>query len=106
VVARIGGDEFCVLAERISDEREARDLGRRLLDAVGTPLKLEGRDVQISTSIGLALDTTGAEMIGSLVRDADVALYRAKHNGRGRVEVFTPSLPLDPTTADSPAAAR
>jgi diguanylate cyclase (GGDEF)-like protein/PAS domain S-box-containing protein len=106
VVARIGGDEFCVLAERISDEREARDLSRRLLDAVGTPLKLEGRDVQISTSIGLALDTTGAEMIGSLVRDADVALYRAKHNGRGRVEVFTPSLPLDPTTADSPAAAR
>jgi predicted signal transduction protein with EAL and GGDEF domain len=45
-------------------------------------------------------------MIGSLVRDADVALYRAKHNGRGRVEVFTPSLPLDPRTADSPAAAR
>jgi diguanylate cyclase (GGDEF)-like protein/PAS domain S-box-containing protein len=103
VVARLGGDEFCVLCERISDERETRDLGQRLIDAISSPLRLEGRDVQIGTSIGVALDTTGAEMIGSLVRDADVALYRAKHNGRGRVELFTaplnPSLTLPPPSA-------
>jgi diguanylate cyclase (GGDEF)-like protein/PAS domain S-box-containing protein len=95
VVARLGGDEFCVLCERITGEHEARELGKRLIDAISSPLRLEGRDVQIGTSIGIALDTTGAVTIGSLVRDADVALYRAKHNGRGRVEIFTPSLNPD-----------
>ena len=103
VVARLGGDEFCVLCERIGGEHEARDLGQRLIDAVSSPLRLEGRDVRIATSIGVALDATGAEMIGSLVRDADVALYRAKHNGRGRVELFAaspdPDLTLPPTSA-------
>jgi len=95
VVARFGGDEFCVLCERINGEREARELGQRLIDAVNSPLRLKGRDLQIGTSIGIALDTTGAQMIGSLVRDADVALYQAKHNGRGRVELFTPSRQPD-----------
>jgi diguanylate cyclase (GGDEF)-like protein/PAS domain S-box-containing protein len=103
LIARLGGDEFCVLCERISDEHEARELGQRLIDAIGSPLRLEGRDVQIGTSIGVTLDTTGTVMIGSLVRDADVALYRAKHNGRGRVEFFTPSLPLSPDTAPAPS---
>jgi diguanylate cyclase (GGDEF)-like protein/PAS domain S-box-containing protein len=92
VVARVGGDEFCVLCEHVSDAAEARDLGRRLIDAVSIPLHLDGRNVEISTSIGIALDSSGREMIGSLVRDADVALYGAKHNGRGRAELFTASL--------------
>ena len=103
VVARLGGDEFCVLCERISGQHEARDLGQRLLDALSSPLRLKGRDVQISTSIGIALDNTGAEMIGSLIRDADVALYRAKHNGRGRVEIFT--RPGDPALTFIPPSA-
>lgn len=94
VVARFGGDEFCVLCERINGIDEAADLGQRLLAALHSPLRLKGRDVQIGTSIGIALDATGLEMIGSLIRDADVALYRAKHNGRGRVEIFT--RPGDP----------
>jgi diguanylate cyclase (GGDEF)-like protein len=92
VVARLGGDEFCVLCENVSDAAEARDLGQRLIDAVSIPLQLDGRNVEVSTSIGIALDSSGAEMIGSLVRDADVALYIAKHNGRGRAELFTASL--------------
>ncbi len=95
VVARLGGDEFCVLCERIEGEREARDLGQRLIDAVSSPLHLADRDVRIGTSIGVALDATGTEMIGSLVRDADVALYRAKHNGRGRTELFTVARQAD-----------
>jgi diguanylate cyclase (GGDEF)-like protein/PAS domain S-box-containing protein len=92
VVARLGGDEFCVLCEHVRDAAEAQDLGQRLIDAVSIPLHLDGRNVEISTSIGIALDSSGGEMIGSLVRDADVALYGAKHNGRGRAELFAASL--------------
>jgi diguanylate cyclase (GGDEF)-like protein/PAS domain S-box-containing protein len=92
VVARMGGDEFCVLCEHVSDDAEAREVAQRLLDAVSIPLHLDGRAVQISTSIGIAHDSSGDEMIGSLIRDADVALYGAKHNGRGRAELFRASL--------------
>src|SRR5260370_5753759 len=96
LVAGMGGDEFCILCERVSDLDEVRDLGQRLIDAVRAPLRLHGREVQIGTSIGIALDSTGDEMIGSLIRDADVALYPAKHNGRGRTEAFSPPISLAP----------
>ncbi len=104
LVARMGGDEFCILCEQVSGLNEVRELGQRLIDAVSAPLRLHGRDVQIGTSIGIALDNAGRELIGSLVRDADVALYRAKHNGRGRVELFGPSVPLDSHPSPSAAA--
>jgi diguanylate cyclase (GGDEF)-like protein/PAS domain S-box-containing protein len=91
LVARMGGDEFCILCEQVSDADEVRQLGHRLIDAVSTPFPLQDRDVQIGGSIGIALDTTGHALIESVVRDADAALYRAKHNGRGRVEVLEPS---------------
>ncbi len=105
LVARIGGDEFCVLCERVADATEARELGQRLIDAVSIPLHLDGRSVAVSTSIGIALDESGGELIGSLVRDADVALYGAKHNGRGRAELFTPTLRhrADSTSTHPPA---
>ena len=91
LVARMGGDEFCILCEQVSDADEVRQLGYRLIDAVSTPLRLQDRQVQIGGSIGIALDSTGHALIERVVRDADVALYRAKHNGRGRVEVLEPS---------------
>jgi predicted signal transduction protein with EAL and GGDEF domain len=55
-------------------------------------LRSEGREVQVGASIGIALDSTGRELIESVVQDADFALYRAKHNGRGRVELAAPSV--------------
>jgi diguanylate cyclase (GGDEF)-like protein len=92
LVARMGGDEFCILCEHVSDVSEVRQLGQRLIEAVSAPLQLEGREVQIGASIGIALDSNGRELIESVVQDADFALYRAKDNGRGRVELSDPSV--------------
>ena len=92
LVARLGGDEFCVLCEGVESEQEVLDLGRRLRDVVALPMKVHGRDVQLGTSIGIALDRGGSQAIGALVRNADVALYRAKHAGGSCVEMFDPTL--------------
>ncbi len=92
LVARLGGDEFCVLCELITGEDEMRELGERIVGAVSTPLRIHGRDVEIGTSIGIAVDVRGEQTLGNLVRDADVALYHAKRGGKGRVEVFSDRL--------------
>lgn len=94
LVARIGGDEFCVLCEMVTGEAEMHELGKRIVGAVSTPLIVHGRDVQVGTSIGIALDHGDARTIGRLVRDADVALYHAKRAGKSRVVVFHDSLDI------------
>ena len=92
LVARLGGDEFCVLCEAVESEQELRDLGQRICDVVATPMRVHGRDVRVGTSVGIALDRAGSETIGGLVRNADVALYRAKRAGGSRVALFDPTL--------------
>jgi len=90
LVARLGGDEFCVLCEGVESEQELLELGQRICDIVSIPMRVHGRDVQVGTSIGVAMDRGGTETIGGLVRNADVALYRAKHAGGRCVEMFDP----------------
>ena len=97
LAARLGGDEFCVLCEQVESVDEMRDLGQRLCDIVSIPLVVHGREVQVGTSVGVALDVGGSETIGTLVRNADVALYRAKRDGGFSVAVF------DPATVDDPS---
>jgi diguanylate cyclase (GGDEF)-like protein/PAS domain S-box-containing protein len=101
LVARMGGDEFCILCEHVSDLSEVRQLGQRLIDAASAPLQLEGQEVQIGVSIGVALDSGGRESIEGVVQDADFALYRAKHNGRGRVELSDQSVSRVPHRSPS-----
>ncbi len=84
LVVRLGGDEFVVLCESLEDEQELLDLGRRICDIVAIPMRVHGRDVQIGTSVGIAVDRAGSETIGGLIRNADVALYRAKRAGGPR----------------------
>jgi diguanylate cyclase (GGDEF)-like protein/PAS domain S-box-containing protein len=92
LVARLGGDEFCVLCEGVDGERELLELGQRISNVVGIPMRVHGRDVQVGTSVGVALDRGGSQSIGGLIRNADVALYRAKRRGGSRVELFDPTL--------------
>jgi diguanylate cyclase (GGDEF)-like protein len=86
-VARIGGDEFVVVCEDI-DESTAIALGHRLTEAVNEPLDIDGIEHRLSASIGIALGAAGRRDPDSLLADADAAAYRAKAEGRGRVEVF------------------
>ena len=91
-VARLGGDEFVVL-QTIGSDRNAIDrLGQDILEAIARPLVIDGNEVVPSTSIGIAIaphDGTDGEM---LLRNADLALYRAKEAGRGTFAFFEESL--------------
>ena len=86
-VARLGGDEFVVVCEDI-DERTAIQLGMRLTEAIHEPLEIDGVEHRLSASIGIALGAAGRRDPDALLADADAAAYRAKAEGRGRVEVF------------------
>ncbi|MDA0183708.1 EAL domain-containing protein [Solirubrobacter phytolaccae] len=90
-VARLGGDEFVVVCEDI-DEHTAIALGHRLTEAIHEPLDVDGIEHRLSASIGIALGAAGRQDPDALLADADAAAYRAKAEGRGRVEVFDTRL--------------
>jgi diguanylate cyclase (GGDEF)-like protein len=86
-VARIGGDEFTVLLEDVTDAREAAVVAERVLATLKDPLQIAGRNLHVSGSIGIALG--GPEVDPhELIRDADVAMYRSKAQGTARHSVF------------------
>ncbi len=88
MIARLGGDEFTLLLEGLSSPTDATIVAERALAALEDPIELSGRSMYISASIGIAFSTgVGAES-DQLLREADLALYRAKATGRGRCEVF------------------
>jgi diguanylate cyclase (GGDEF)-like protein len=90
-VARFGGDEFAILAEDISNERAATLVAERIAAALTKPFVVRGREHFVSASIGISIGS-GVEAPGSLIRDADAALYRAKERGRGGYEIFDAAM--------------
>jgi diguanylate cyclase (GGDEF)-like protein len=91
-VARLGGDEFVVL-QTIGEDRDSIDrLARDILGEMTRPLTLDGNEVVPSTSIGIAIAPQDGEDGGTLLRNADLALYRAKEAGRGTYAFFEESL--------------
>jgi diguanylate cyclase (GGDEF)-like protein len=87
--ARLGGDEFAVLLEDLDDAGHPETVAQRIVDALAEPLALGGREVHPSVSVGV---TVGVANASGLLRDADLAMYRAKGAGRGRVVVFEPGM--------------
>ena len=91
-VARLGGDEFVVL-QTVGEDRDSIDkLARRILDEMAQPLVIDGNEFVPSTSIGIAIASQDADDGGTLLRNADLALYRAKEAGRGTYAFFEESL--------------
>jgi diguanylate cyclase (GGDEF)-like protein len=88
--ARLGGDEFAVLLEDADDELAAAHVAERIADALREPFILADREVFATASIGIALGTV--EDAETLLRHADVAMYRAKARGKDRYEVFEPEM--------------
>ena len=89
--ARLGGDEFAVLLDPTGDVAEAAEVARRILRAIEGPALISGEHVVVRASIGVALgnaDTSAVE----LLRNADVAMYSAKAQGKGTVDVFNPHM--------------
>jgi len=86
-VARFGGDEFVVVREGVGGAWEAARFGERLVKAVAGDLPINGEDVFLSASLGVAVGEP-RDSAEALLRDADAAMYSAKEKGRGRVELF------------------
>jgi diguanylate cyclase (GGDEF)-like protein len=99
LVARMGGDEFTILLTRLTSVGPAYDVAERIGEVLREPLIVEGRSVQISSSIGIAVAPANEADPGDLVRRADVAMYRAKRQGKAGW-VMDPTF-LEPSTEAS-----
>ena len=88
-VGRLAGDEFVVICEGLEGD-DVQSVARRVAEAVAVPIPLYGRETVITASIGIAESGrgTGRQRADELLRDADVAMYRAKERGRSRIELF------------------
>ncbi|AFY32676.1 diguanylate cyclase domain-containing protein [Calothrix sp. PCC 7507] len=88
-VARFGGDEFALLLEDIKDVTDATNVAKRIQETLGLPLNLNGHQVFPTASIGIALSGRDYEEPQNLLRDADIAMYRAKRQGKARYGIFS-----------------
>ncbi|HIK43580.1 MAG TPA: EAL domain-containing protein [Leptolyngbyaceae cyanobacterium M65_K2018_010] len=88
LVARLGGDEFVIVLEDDEPIRGAIRIAERLFSELQMPLSVGDREVFLSTSIGIVLITPAYDRAADLLRDADIAMYRAKVKGKGRYEIF------------------
>jgi diguanylate cyclase (GGDEF)-like protein/PAS domain S-box-containing protein len=92
LVCRLGGDEFVVVADRAADVMATLEFGRRVIADIERPIELGERSVYIGASGGLAAAATPGWAADPLLADADLALYRAKQDGKSRVRLFTQDL--------------
>jgi diguanylate cyclase (GGDEF)-like protein/PAS domain S-box-containing protein len=91
-VARLGGDEFAFLIEEVEGPADATRAASRILADVAAPFNIGGRDERATSSVGITLGPRHYEHAADMLRDADVAMYRAKAQGRGRQQVFDRSM--------------
>ncbi len=91
-VARLGGDEFCVLLDGISQAEDLHPIVERLIKEIALPYKLRGHDVFASVSIGVSLSPSGSVTAEEMLREADIAMYHAKTQGRRQYRIFDPAM--------------
>ncbi|MBC7800878.1 MAG: EAL domain-containing protein [Gemmatimonadaceae bacterium] len=89
---RLGGDEFAVLMTDVDRADAAADLAQRIVATLSEPFELDGRNVSVGASIGIALATSNGVSPGRLLKSADTALYRAKLEQRGTYRFFAPEM--------------
>ena len=92
LVARLGGDEFAILLEGRASDDDLSGLGERLLLALDQPVNINGTEVRPAASIGLTFGDRGCREPDEVLRDADLAMYKAKADGKGRLARFDSSL--------------
>jgi len=91
-VCRLGGDEFAVILHDIQNENGVATVVEKLLEATSAPLMIEGRELLITASVGIAIFPKEAEDVASLEKDADIALYHAKDEGKNTFRMFSEEL--------------
>ena len=91
-LARLGGDEFTLLLENVADPSAAACAAIRLLDSLTSPLVVDGQDYRLTASVGIALGRPDHQRPEEVLRDADIAMYRAKDGGRAGYAIFDPAM--------------
>jgi diguanylate cyclase (GGDEF)-like protein/PAS domain S-box-containing protein len=92
LLARLGGDEFAILVEDLHRERDAIDLAERIHRELERPVKLGSMEVTVSASIGVTFSSNNYQSSDQIIRDADIAMYKAKSRGKAQTAVFDTSL--------------
>ena len=88
-VSRFGGDEFVVLVEQLDDAQNAAQVAQKILDALAQPLEIDGQMLACGGSIGIAIIPTDGEVLATLLKNADTAMYYAKERGRNNYQFFS-----------------
>jgi diguanylate cyclase (GGDEF)-like protein len=92
VVARIGGDEFAILLVHTEEQRNIEMIANRIISEVCRPIEIDGNEMQIGTSIGISIFPRDGGDEENLIKNADLALYSAKDNGRNCFRIYQPKL--------------
>jgi diguanylate cyclase (GGDEF)-like protein/PAS domain S-box-containing protein len=91
-VARLGGDEFIILLPDIAQAHDGPSVARKILRAFQKPFSVNRRNVHVTPSIGIAIYPDNAEDSDTLMKNADLAMYRAKERGRNNYQCYTPAI--------------
>lgn len=91
-MARLGGDEFTILLTNIRDAQDARKIARRMLESLARPFALEGHEVSITASVGIAIFPTDGDSLDQLLKNSDTAMYQAKEQGRNNAQFYSATM--------------
>jgi diguanylate cyclase (GGDEF)-like protein/PAS domain S-box-containing protein len=91
-IARLGGDEFILLVPRLSSEEDVETVGRKILNAIRLPFKIDDREFFLTSSIGISVYPADGIDSETLVQNADSAMYRAKERGRDNYQLYSPAM--------------
>jgi diguanylate cyclase (GGDEF)-like protein/PAS domain S-box-containing protein len=92
VVARLGGDEFVVLVQEVSDARQVVPVVRKILSALTNPMFIHGQECRVTASIGICMYPADAQDEQSLMQNADIAMYRAKEEGKNTYRFYSKDI--------------
>lgn len=91
-VARLGGDEFTIVVEHITQMQDAAKVAQKLLDHLSAPFAVEGNEIKVTASIGISLYPDDGSHMNSLIKNADIAMYRAKREGNNIYQFYNESV--------------
>jgi len=91
-VARLGGDEFAILLTNVSGQEGAEKVARNILETITQPINLKGNDLVITSSIGITLCPSDGNNYPELLKNSDMAMYRAKKAGRNNIQFYSPEM--------------
>ena len=91
-IARWGGDEFTLILPQVRSAHDATKIAKRIIKALGTPFEFQGQELHITTSIGIALAPYDGEDGETLLKNADMAMYQAKQQGKNDFQLYAPVM--------------